>query len=45
MDKVKLKAKIKRTLLNFEDEEKEIEARKQRTKEALRKLQKAARSN
>lgn len=45
MDKIKLKAKIKRVLLNFEDEDKEIEQRRQRTKEALRRLQKASKSN
>ncbi len=45
MDKVKLKTKIKHAFLNFDDEEREIELRKQKTREALRKLQKAARSN
>jgi hypothetical protein len=45
MDKAKLKIKIKRALLNFEDEDAEIALRKQRTREALRKLQKTARSN
>jgi hypothetical protein len=45
MDKAKLKTKIKRALLNFDDEEREIEQRKQRTRDALKRLQKAARSN
>ena len=45
MDKAKLKTKIKHALLNYNDEEREREIRKQRTADALRRLQKAARSN
>jgi hypothetical protein len=45
MDKAKLKTKIKKALLNFEDDEQEIALRKQRTRDALKRLQKVARSN
>jgi hypothetical protein len=45
MDKAKLKIKIKRALLNFDDDEREIALRKLRTREALKRLQKAARNN
>jgi hypothetical protein len=45
MDKAKLKTKIKHALLNFDDEEREIALRKQKTREALRKLQKATKCN